>query len=243
MRSFTSLVSLIAFGFLVTGCGNGMGSGSGSGISSSAIAAAAVNQVNVQAIKASATTAHASLQKAKVALSTIFSPSGSFNWSIFLGGVDFSSLGASTQTCLANAFPTDNALALVLTAPTDIATALKCVLDDVAQVAGIANTDLTGALSILNASLAQVPVGSADALMIQSMINEITPLLTSYNAMMATLGAQMGLVTSFLNTLPTLAAGAVPIPLVGILVGMSVSSFVQPVEMEIMHFQSQIEAL
>jgi hypothetical protein len=240
MRSL--MVSILTFSFLLTtGCGS-PGSAANSavgGVNSQSVAAA----VNISQVKASVATANASLTNAQAALDTIFSSSGSFNWSIFLGGVNFTTLGANTQTCLANAFPKNNVLALVLTAPADIATALKCILDDVASVAGIANTDLTNAMSILNASLAQTTPGSADALAIQAMIDEVTPLQASYNTLMMSLGSQMSIVSTFLGELPTLATGVIPIPILSLFVGMGINAFIQPIEQEIMHFQSQIEAL
>jgi hypothetical protein len=177
------------------------------------------------------------------ALSTIFNPDGSLNWNIFLGGVDFTAMSATTQTCLTNAFPTNNIALLVLTAPQDIATALKCILDDVATTAGIANTDLNTAITLLNQALAMTVPGSPDAIAIQAMLTEITPLKADYDTTMQLLASQLTIVTGFLGTLSSLAEGAVPVPILNIFVGMTVSSFVQPIVTEILHFQAQLEAL
>ena len=224
---------------VLTGCG----SGNKTAGSFSSPSAQSIQSVDLAQIKLSVTNGQTALQNAQAALGNIFNSNGTFNWDIFFGGVNFSTLGANTKTCLAAAFPKGNVAALVLTAPSDIAAALKCILDDVATTAGIANIDLTTALTTLDAALALVPAGSAEAVTIQSMITEVQSLQTSYSATMKGLAGQMNLVVTFLDQLPTLATGAVPIPIVSILVGMTVSDFVQPIVLEVMHFQSQLQAL
>lgn len=201
------------------------------------------SQVNMQEIQTSVGSAQTALANAQTALSTIFTSSGSFNWDIFLGGVNFTTLGTNTVTCLQNAFPQNNIAMLVLTSPSDIATALKCVLDDVVQVAGIANTDLNSAMSTLNSAMALATPGSADAQAIQAMITEVQTLQTEYNSTMTALASQLTIVTTFLNELPTMATGLIPIPIASLLVGMGIDMFVQPIVTEIINFQSELEAL
>lgn len=218
-------------------------SGIGSPNSGSNVGIQAAKSVDTVHVKASVATAQSSLQSAQAAMGTIFNSSGSFNWNIFLGGVDFSTMGPATQLCLASAFPTQNIAMLVLTAPQDIANGLKCILDDVAATAGIANTDLNTALTTLNSALAQTTPGSPDAIAIQAMINEIQPLQTSYTVLMQSLAGQLNLVVTFLLQLPSLATAAIPVPILSLFVGMGVSSFVQPIVVEVMHFQAQLQAL
>jgi|GEM_PF-6943556 len=234
------LVVILASSLLLTACG-AAGTGAG-GVTASDQSAQDISK-HMTAIKAEVSKAQVSLDNAQSALGTIFDSSGSFNWSIFFGGVDFSTLGADTQTCLQNAFPTKNVALLVLTAPQDIANAMKCITSDVISVAGIANTDLNNALSILNTSLAAVPAGSDQAIEIQAMITEVQSLKTTYSTTMQALASQLSIVTSFLNTLPTLASSAIPIPFLNLIVGMTVSSFVNPIVLVINQFQSQLSAL
>ena len=161
-------------------------------------------------LHASVDAAQAAITSGQNALTSIFNANGTINWDIFLGGVDFSNMGPATQSCLTNAFPTSNIALLVLTGPSDIGTALKCILDDVAATAGVADTDLATAMTTLNAALAQTVPGSADAAAIQAMIAEIQPLQVTYSATMQTLSSEMTIVTAALGSLSTLAEGAVP---------------------------------
>lgn len=195
-------------------------------------------------LKATVENSKLALEKAESALGVIVDPiSGNFNWDIFLGGVDFSQVSVETKACLAAAFPNTSVLLRVFTAPRDIAKGLKCILDDVVLVAGIASTDLKIALETLTKAQMQTTIGSPEYLAIQVMIDQILPLQASYSLAMQTLAAQLTVVTTALNQLPTLATAAVPIPLLSLLVGSTVGSFVQPVIFEIMAFQARIQAL
>ncbi|PWU14131.1 MAG: hypothetical protein C5B49_13700 [Bdellovibrio sp.] len=233
-------LSLIFSMGLITAC-NGFKSLAPDGGSANRSASVAP-AIDMNKIKLSVASAKVSVANAQQALGTIFNPDGTFNWDVFTGGVDFSTLGAKTQTCLNNAFPNNPAI-LVLTAPADIAVALKCILDDVVTVATAANTDLTSAISLLQSSLATATTGSAQAQEIQAMITQVQSLQTEYMTTLKTMSTQLSVVTTFLNQLPTLATGAIPIPVVSLLVGMTISSYVQPITTEINLFQSQIAAI
>ena len=223
-------------------CSQGFQSNSG-GSSSKAASTSPASQVNMEQVRASTTAANTALTQAQALLGQIFTTNGTINYNVFLGGVDFGALSTSTQACVTAAFPTANPLALVLTAPGDIAAALTCVLNDVVTVAGIANTDLNNALTILNGALAQATAGSAEATEIQSMITEVQNLQSQYNAAMQAVAMQVGLANQFLATLPTMATGVCPIPGLSIICGAAVSGFLTPVEAEITNFQHQIAAL
>lgn len=228
---------------MVSACG-GVGTTSQQSGTNGSDSAKAINTVDVNQIKASVTTAQGSLSDAQAALSAIFNTStGAFNWGIFLDGVNFQNLTTSTTTCLQNAFPTSDPVTLVLTAPADIATGLNCILNDVVTVAGIASGDLNTALQVLNVGLAASTPGSADAIAIQEMITQVEQLQTQYNALMQQLGSQLSIVTTFLQELPGLAEGAIPVPLLNILGGVVVSEFVNPIVVDVQQFQTHIEAL
>lgn len=238
MRNYKCTALICAL--LMTACS---GAGNSAGSSGTESAKAATQQINIDQIRQNVTKAESSLTNAQTALGTIFNSDGSFNWGIFLGGVDFSQLGAGTQTCLQNAFPTQNVATLVLFAPNEIATALKCILDDVVSVAGIAQTDMANALNILNTALAQVPAGSSDAVAIQAMVSEIQSLQVEYSTTMSLVSTQVGLAVTFLNTLPSMATSLIPVPILSMLGGMAVQMFVQPIVTEIITFQNQLKAL
>ena len=127
--------------------------------------------------------------------------------------------------------------------PNDIAKAVKCILDDVVQVAGIATTDLNSALSILNTALAQTTAGSAEYIEIQSMISEIQTLETEYKGALSLVAVQMNLAITFLENLPSMATSLIPVPILSMFGGMLVQQFVQPIIVEIMHFQDQLNSL
>ena len=238
-----SKYAALVFALALTACNGAGNAASGSNSANSAEAVGAAQKVNIDQVKQSVTTAQSALQNAQTTLGTIFNSNGSFNWDIFLGGVDFSTLGTSTQQCLANAFPTQNILALVLTAPNDIATALGCIFNDVITVGGIANTDLNTAMTTLQAGLAAATPGTPDYIAIQSMISEVQSLQTTYSTTMQSVASQLNIAVTFLNELPTMATSLIPVPILSMLGGMVVQEFVQPIVTEIITFQNQLKAL
>lgn len=234
------LALVISLGSYLVGCGKGF---QVKGPESDAEIAAEVQAIDTMSLKATVSESKLAMENAEVALAILVDAGGSFNWDIFLGGVDFSKVAADTKLCLAAAFPNTNLALRIFTAPKDIAKGLKCILNDVLIAVGIANTNLNLALETLNKALVKVTPGSAEAAAIQAMIDQIIPLKASYKLALQTMAGQLTIVTTALNQLPTLATSAVPIPILSLLVGYTVGNFVQPVVFEIMSFQAQIDAL
>lgn len=234
------LLMFILLGSFLVGCGKGIQVNE----MSEAEIAAAVQSIDTLELKATVSASQVAMVNAQSALAVIVDPvSGSFNWNIFLGGVDFSKVADETRLCLEAAFPDTNLVLRIFTAPKDIAKGLKCILDDVVIVAGIANTNLNFALETLNKALANTTAGSPEALAIQAMIQQILPLQASYKLALQTMAGHLTIVTTTLSQLPTLATSAIPVPVLSLLIGYSVGNFVQPVIFEIMSFQARIQAL
>lgn len=221
--------------------------GCGQGITSVPMTEAQIN-AEIQAIdamdlKATVSESKLAMENAEVALAILVDAAGNFNWDIFLGGVNFDKVTANTKACLSAAFPNTNIFLRVFTAPKDIAKGLKCILDDVMLAVGVANSNLDLALDTLNKALMSATPGSSQAQTIQAMIDQILPLKASFKLALQTMAGHLTLVTTALNQLPTLATGAVPVPILSLLVGYTVGNFVQPVIFEIMSFQARINAL
>lgn len=236
----TKLVLFMGLGSYLIGCGQGIQLGS----QTPEEAVQTAEAVDQQQLKIAVDQSKIAMVNAQAALSVIVDPTtGSFNWDIFLGGVDFSEVATDTKICLDAAFPNTNILMRVFTAPKDIAKALKCILDDVVIAAGVANTTLNSALDTLTKAQANTTAGSPQYLAIQAMIDQVNTLKSGYKVALQTMASQLTIVTTALNQLPTLATGAIPVPILSILVGYSVGQFIQPVIYEIMSFQAQINAL
>lgn len=236
----TKLVLFMGLGSYLIGCGQGIQLGS----QTPEEAVQTAEAVDQQQLKLAVDQSKIAMVNAQAALSVIVDPTtGSFNWDIFLGGVDFSEVATDTKICLDAAFPNTNILMRVFTAPKDIAKALKCILDDVVIAAGVANTTLNSALDTLTKAQANTTAGSPQYLAIQAMIDQVNTLKSGYKVALQTMASQLTIVTTALNQLPTLATGAIPVPILSILVGYSVGQFIQPVIYEIMSFQAQINAL
>lgn len=200
--------------------------------------------IDAMDLKATVAESKVAIDTAQSALAVVVDPvTGSFNWDIFLGGVNFAEVTANTKACLTAAFPKTNILLRVFTAPKDIAKGLKCILDDVMIAVGVANTNLDLALETLNKALLSVTPGSAQEETIKTMIDQIIPLKASFKLALQTMAGHLTVVTVALNQLPTLATGAVPVPVLSLLVGYTVGNFVQPIIFEIMSFQARINAL
>lgn len=230
----------MGLGSYLIGCGQGIQLGS----QTPEEAVQTAEAVDQQQLKLAVDQSKIAMVNAQAALSVIVDPTtGSFNWDIFLGGVDFSEVATDTKICLDAAFPNTNILMRVFTAPKDIAKALKCILDDVVIAAGVANTTLNSALDTLTKAQANTTAGSPQYLAIQAMIDQVNTLKSGYKVALQTMASQLTIVTTALNQLPTLATGAIPVPILSILVGYSVGQFIQPVIYEIMSFQAQINAL
>ena len=230
----------MGLGSYLIGCGQGIQLGS----QTPEEAVQTAEAVDQQQLKIAVDQSKIAMVNAQAALSVIVDPTtGSFNWDIFLGGVDFSEVATDTKICLDAAFPNTNILMRVFTAPKDIAKALKCILDDVVIAAGVANTTLNSALDTLTKAQANTTAGSPQYLAIQAMIDQVNTLKSGYKVALQTMASQLTIVTTALNQLPTLATGAIPVPILSILVGYSVGQFIQPVIYEIMSFQAQINAL
>lgn len=222
---------------VLTACG-------GAGNSASGNAAAKASSVDINHLQQTVTTAQSSLSAAQTALSAIFNPDGSFNWGIFLNGVNFSNLSTTTQTCIQAAFPMKDPLQIVLNSSADIAAALTCIFNDVVTVAGIASGDLNTALTTLNSALAQATPGSAEATMIQSMIDEVNTLQSKYTDAMTLVANEMNIATNYLdNVLPNLVTSVIPIPVLGMFGGMAVQAYLMPIVVSIQNFQKELKAL
>ncbi len=237
----TKLALFIFLGSYLSGCGKGLQLKSPE---TPQEIAAAVQSIDTIELKATVSASKLAMENAQAALAVVVDPvTGDFNWGMFLDGIDFSKVGAGTKLCLDAAFPKTNILLRIFTAPADIAKGLKCILDDVVVAAQFANTNLNYALDALNKALANAPAGSPEAMGIKLMIDQITPLQVSYKIALKAMASQLTIVTTTLNQLPTLATGAIPIPILSLLVGLGVGNFIQPVIFEIMSFQAKINAL
>lgn len=234
MRFQLSLI--LASTMFLTAC-----SGMGNSVSgpSDLQAAQAIERVNNQMaqVREAAAKAQLSLGNAQKAMSTLTDANGKIKFSIFFGGIKVSDLGQ----CVKSQFDASSVLFL----PQDIADALGCVLDDVVILVKSVKDDIGMARTQLANALANLPAGSPEIAAIQALMAQIDSVESSYTTLVHSLASQISLAVTYLNTLPTLATSVCPIPFPGLnlLCGTGVYLFIKPLVMEIMAFQSALQAL